>query len=329
MGRCLELATLGRYTARPNPMVGCVIVVEDKIIAEGYHHHAGGPHAEVEAINKVSDPELLKEASLYVSLEPCAHFGRTPPCSDLIIESQIPKVVVATRDINAQVNGKGIAKMRARGIEVIEDVLSEEARELNRMFFTSHGKKRPYISLKWAQSSDGFSDPLRAENQVGQIWISHPESQVFSHKLRASHDAILVGRKTVYVDNPSLDTRAFKGANPKRIIIDPKDSLDKESKVFRDHNFLRFTNRPSLSQDRKFDTLEKLVHVLHEEGIQSVLVEGGAYTQKEFLKLGLWDEAYIIKSENKIEKGLPAPKIQKPGRIQSLGRDRLIQIRNQ
>ncbi len=333
MRRCLDLALMGRYTAAPNPLVGCVIVHNDQIIAEGFHHHAGGPHAEVAAINQVKDFEVLKTSQLYVSLEPCSHFGRTPPCSDLIIRSEIPEVFVATRDYNAEVNGKGIAKLKNAGIKVHEGILEQEAQELNRRFFTYHRDKRPYITLKWAESADGIMDPDRSENQKGVQWISHPESQSFSHRLRAENTAILVGRKTVEIDDPGLDCRAFKGKNPLRVIIDPEGRLSGDHKVFRDSFYRRFTLKPKNECDRPLSherpILEDILHQLYEEDVQSVLVEGGQKTLQSFIDSLLWDEAWTIKSENKLGTGLKAPLIHKePGEILSLGKDSLIHYRN-
>lgn len=331
--RCLELAQMGEYTVSPNPMVGCVIVREGKIIAEGYHHHPGGPHAEVVAINRVEDPELLKDATLYVSLEPCAHHGRTPPCSDLIVRMGIPEVVIATRDINAAVNGKGIEKLQKAGIVVREGILAEEAREQNRHFFSYHAKQRPYITLKWAQSADGFIDPDRKQNETGIKWISRPESQVFSHQLRARHDAILVGRKTVAIDNPSLDCRAFAGKDPLRIIIDPQAKLNKDFAVFRNEEYLRFCYQTSNPQDRALnpnqDLLPQILNTLYKEGLGSVLIEGGAQTLQAFIDAQLWDEAYVIQSDLNLKAGLKAPKIKGSVSKTIFAKDEILNYRPQ
>ncbi|WP_421753374.1 bifunctional diaminohydroxyphosphoribosylaminopyrimidine deaminase/5-amino-6-(5-phosphoribosylamino)uracil reductase RibD [Croceimicrobium sp.] len=330
--RCLELAEKGRYTVAPNPMVGAVIVHQGKIIAEGYHHHPGGPHAEVVAISRVKNPELLKESCIYVSLEPCSHFGKTPPCSDLIIEKGIPEVVIASRDYNAEVNGKGIAKLQAAGITVREGILEAEALELNRRFFTFHREHRPYISLKWAQSADGIMDPDREAQEKGIQWISQPETQVFTHRLRAENQAILVGRKTVEIDNPSLDCRAFEGADPLRIVLDPSYQLGSEYRVFRDQNYLRFSRKAENERDRVLepnsDSLSSLIKTLYEEGIQSLLIEGGAHTLQSFIDAGLWDEAWIIKANHDLKSGLSAPKIK--GQIYDefkLGKDLIQNLR--
>lgn len=331
--RCLELAALGRYSVAPNPMVGCVIVYQGKIIGEGYHHHAGGPHAEVVAIQAAKDQALLKESTLYVSLEPCAHHGRTPPCSDLIIEKGIPTVVIATRDSHAAVNGKGIQKLKAAGIEVRESILQKQAQDLNRIFFTFHGKKRPFITLKWAESADGFIDPPRNANSKGVQWITAPETQVYSHQLRATHQAILVGRKTVEIDDPSLNCRAFAGKDPLRIIIDPHNRLDHRSyKVFRDSHYLRFCKTPLTEQDRALSNLEapipEILDMLFQEEVSSLLVEGGAKTLSSFIESGYWDEAQILKAPHSLGSGLKAPKIERLTSRINLGTDELLKIGN-
>jgi len=332
MQRCLELAKMGQYTAAPNPMVGCVIVYQNEIIAEGYHHHAGGPHAEVVAISKVKQAELLKKSQLYVSLEPCAHYGRTPPCSDLIVEKGIPEVFMATRDYNAEVNGKGVAKLQSAGIKVTEGILEQEAQRLNRKFFTYHAKKRPFISLKWAQSPDGIMDLERSPMQKGVQWISLPETQVFSHQLRAQHQAILVGRKTVEVDNPSLDTRAFKGKDPLRIILDPEYRLTDTHQVFRDDHYLRFSLKAKTEKDRLLkgpNYLKELTETLYQKGIQSILIEGGAKTLEGFIEADLWDEAWQIEGSQNLGSGLKAPQMRNsPQKSFMLAKDRILKYSN-
>lgn len=313
MQRCLELALKGRYSAAPNPLVGSLIVHNDEIIGEGYHFQAGEPHAEVNAIRSVKDPQLLKQSTLYVNLEPCSHYGRTPPCSLLVKEKGIPKVVMATRDYNAQVNGQGVQILRAAGIDVTEGVLEKEAQFINRRFFTYHREKRPYITLKWAQSSDGIMDPKRDPNTKGIQWISQAETQVYSHRLRAENQAILVGRKTVEIDNPSLDCRAFQGKNPLRVILDPNNKLHTSFKVFRDTNFLRFCSEPKEAQDRQLNLQKPLIpqvlQSLYQKGIQSILVEGGQHTLSAFIEADLWDEAHQINAPHPLGSGLKAPKL--------------------
>lgn len=327
MQRCLELARMGLYSAAPNPMVGCVIVLQDQIIAEGFHHHAGGPHAEVVAISQVDDQEQLKKACLYVSLEPCSHFGRTPPCANLIIEKQIPKVVIGSRDYNAAVNGEGIKRLQSAGVEVIEGILETEVQALNRKFFNYHRFGRPHITLKWAQSKDGFIDPLRREDQKGVQWISQAESQVFSHQLRATHTAILVGRKTVSTDNPTLNCRAFKGWDPLRIILDPDRKISQQAEVFKDDHFLRICRKAQTDNELSWnfeEPLAELMTLLYHQKIQSVLIEGGAFTLQQFIDQKLWDEAWIIEGELELKAGLPAPQIKSPPqKVVKLGRDTL------
>lgn len=331
MKRCLELAEMGRYTAAPNPMVGSIVVHEGQIIGEGFHHHAGGPHAEVMAIESVKNKELLNNSTIYVSLEPCSHYGRTPPCSDLIIDSKIPRVKIATRDFNTQVNGAGIAKLQSAGIDVEEGILEKEAQELNSPFFKFHRTQTPYVTLKWAQTRDGIMDPKREKNAKGVQWISAPESQVFAHKLRAQNQAILVGRKTVEVDDPSLDARAFSGRDPLRLIIDPERVLDKTKKVFRDSNYYCFSYKPEGANDvlllKGEDIIEQILDFCYEHNIQSILVEGGSYTLGSFIDIDAWDEAYIIEAQQNLLEGLLAPSLAQKAEIMNLGMDQLKHYR--
>jgi len=311
MQRCLQLAQLGASSASPNPMVGSVILHQGKIIGEGWHYQAGKAHAEVNAIASVKDKDLLKEATLYVNLEPCSHQGRTPPCSNLIIERQIPKVVIGCRDKNSLVNGKGVAKLRAAGIEVIEDVLAAEAEFLNRRFFTFHAKQRPYILLKWAQSSDGFMDIHRAASQKGIRWISNPESRPFVHRERAQVDGILVGANTVINDNPHLGISEFPSQKKLlRIIIDPQGRVNPQAQVFRDEHFLYFSEKERAIKTQIIKAekpLLSILKVLHQNDIQSIMVEGGADTLKRFIAAKLWDEALIITGNSHLKEGLEAP----------------------
>ncbi|MFM7725884.1 MAG: bifunctional diaminohydroxyphosphoribosylaminopyrimidine deaminase/5-amino-6-(5-phosphoribosylamino)uracil reductase RibD, partial [Flavobacteriales bacterium] len=219
MQRAIELAAYGEGYVAPNPLVGCVIVHEGKVIGEGFHRQYGEAHAEVNAIASVERKELLRDSTLYVTLEPCAHFGKTPPCSNRILESKIPRVVIGCRDPFAAVNGKGIEQLRLAGVEVITDVLHEQCRHLNRRFFTFHEKKRPYVILKWAQSADGFMDIDRTSGQVGSFMISSVDTQVLVHSWRAQEAAILVGKNTFLNDNPSLTVRKATGRNPLRVVL--------------------------------------------------------------------------------------------------------------
>jgi diaminohydroxyphosphoribosylaminopyrimidine deaminase/5-amino-6-(5-phosphoribosylamino)uracil reductase len=220
MKRCLELASKAEGMTYPNPMVGSVIVHEGKIIGEGFHLKAGGPHAEVNAINSVSDKSKLKDSTLYVNLEPCSHFGKTPPCADLIIANSVPRVVIGTLDTSEKVSGQGLSRLKNAGCEVITGVLEKECRRLNRRFFTFHEKNRPYITLKWAQSADGYLDMIRTSDQnTGPNWITGNPERVLVHRWRAGEQAILVGAGTLRVDNPKLNVREWTGNNPLRLVL--------------------------------------------------------------------------------------------------------------
>jgi diaminohydroxyphosphoribosylaminopyrimidine deaminase/5-amino-6-(5-phosphoribosylamino)uracil reductase len=317
MQRCLELATLGMGKVAPNPMVGCVIVYEDQIIGEGYHQKYGAAHAEVNAINAVKDKSLLEKSTLYVSLEPCAHYGKTPPCADLIIHHKIPKVVIACIDSFSLVAGKGVEKLKNTGVEVKVGILEKEALFLNRRFFTVHQKNRPYIILKWAQSEDGFMDIDRSAMQKGIFWISKESTQILTHRWRSEEDAILVGKNTVEIDNPSLTVRAVKGKNPIRVVIDKNLSLAPEHKVFNEdaatlHINQKYDSKVKQYEQIAFDfekenALIRLMGLLKERSISSVIIEGGKHTLEAFIKENLWDEARIITGNKKIHQGLPAP----------------------
>lgn len=314
MRRCLQLAQLGQRVVAPNPMVGAVIVANHEIIGEGYHAMYGGPHAEVNAIRSVKNQELLSQATIYVSLEPCSHFGKTPPCADLLIETGFRRVVIGSRDSNAQVDGKGIVRIKKAGIEARVGVLEKECRALNRHFYTYHEKKRPYIVLKWAQTPNGLID--NKEQVEGIAWISQAETQRYVHQLRASLHGILVGRQTVQNDNPRLNVRAVEGMNPVRIVLDSTLRLDKERAVFSPDgqtlvlNTVKTENGGTLKY-RKIDAMEvtQICAALHEEGIQSVLVEGGKATLQSFIDAGLWDEARIITGQHDFVDGTAAPKL--------------------
>ena len=234
MLRCLQLAKNGLGSTYPNPMVGSVIVYEDRIIGEGWHQQAGQPHAEVNAVNSVNDQSLLDKATIYVSLEPCSHFGKTPPCSDLIIAKGIKKVVIGTVDPFAEVAGRGIKKLIDAGCEVLVGVLEQECQQLNKRFFTFHQKKRPYIILKWAESLDGFIAPeAKSRSSREPVWITNSYSKQLVHKWRAEEQSILVGTKTVEADNPSLTTRDWSGKSPTRIVLDRELKISEESCCFR------------------------------------------------------------------------------------------------
>ncbi|MGB1000212.1 MAG: bifunctional diaminohydroxyphosphoribosylaminopyrimidine deaminase/5-amino-6-(5-phosphoribosylamino)uracil reductase RibD [Flavobacteriales bacterium] len=313
MSRCLELAKKGHHQVSENPMVGAVLVHDGKIIGEGYHHQFGGDHAEVIAINAVKDRSLLKTSCLYVSLEPCAHFGKTPPCSAYIVEHQIPKVVIATIDPFSEVSGKGIEKLKAHNIEVVLGILEAEARFLNRRFFVFHKQKRPYLILKWAESADGFIDKERTQNETGSFPISQTESQYLNHRWRAEEDAILVGYQTALVDNPKLNTRAYFGQNPLRLVIDKHQALPKTLNLF-DQTIPTWKLSEKSIQKIDNQSIEEcdiqdytaLFSHLYDAGIQSVLVEGGGKTHALFYEQAWWDEIRIIKSKKNIQKGKKA-----------------------
>lgn len=315
IARCIQLAKNGLCNAAPNPMVGAVIVHNDTIIGEGYHIRCGEAHAEVNAVRSVKDKSLLKESTIYVSLEPCSHHGKTPPCADLIINKGIPRVVVGCQDPFSLVAGRGIAKLREAGIEVKVGVLEEECRQLIRRFVTFNTLRRPFITLKWAESADGFIDLHRTE---GHPYIfSSPLSSMLVHKRRAEHSAILVGRRTALLDNPSLTTRNWYGKNPVRMAIDKDLALPKHLALFDGSvRTLVFTqredtsNRPNVEHirlDFKIDILPQIMEVLYKEKLQSLMVEGGSILLQSFIDAGCWDEAYIEQSDAHLKDGVKAP----------------------
>ena len=299
-------------------MVGAVIVYNNKIIGEGYHQKYGGPHAEVNAINQVIDKfsnyaDLLKQAVLYVSLEPCAHYGKTPPCADLIIKHQVPEVIVGCRDPFEQVNGKGIEKLTEAGLRVVTGVLEKECQWLNRRFFTRVQKQRPYIIIKWAQTVDGFFAP---ENKTQQ-WITGIESKKLVHQWRGEEDAILVGKNTAAIDNPMLNVRFGNGKNPKRVVIDRRLELDRSLNIFdQSVETLIFNEiKTEIDGKNKYIALEDfenyvpqyILFQLYIQDIQSVIIEGGAATLNSFIQVGLWDEARIFTGNINLKQGIKAP----------------------
>ncbi len=314
MRRCIQLARNGICHAAPNPMVGAVIVRDGKIIGEGYHVRCGEGHAEVNAIASVKDESLLKDATIYVSLEPCSHYGKTPPCADLIIRKGIPRVVVGCVDPFSLVAGRGIQKLRDAGIEVTVGVLEKECRELIRAFVTFNLKKRPYITLKWAQSADGFLDIRREDGNA--VRLSTPLSTLAVHKMRAEQKAILVGRRTALLDNPSLTVREWYGQNPLRLVIDRQLTLPPHLHLFDGSTpTLVFTEKEkAATQNLTYVTLDfgqnilpQIMQVLYEQKIQTLLVEGGSQTLQTFLEQGLWDEAFIEHTRVTLHDGIPAP----------------------
>jgi len=315
MQRCIELASKTMGCASPNPMVGSVIVYNNKIIGEGYHEKYGSHHAEVNAINSVKDKSLLSKSTLYVNLEPCAHFGKTPPCSDLIIQNKIPEVVIGCVDTFSEVSGKGIERMRSVGIDVKVGVLENESRELNKRFFTFHEKKRPYIILKWAESKDRFIAP---KNQTKPFWMTSSESKKLAHKWRAEEDAILVGRITAEKDNPSLTVREVEGINPIRIVIDKDLKLSADFNLFNnDAKTIVFNQLKSEENNSNnyikinFHNLTKnILQELHKQNIQSIIIEGGTKTLQSFIDKNLWDEARIFTTKKTLTEGVKPPTIE-------------------
>ncbi|MFN7775747.1 bifunctional diaminohydroxyphosphoribosylaminopyrimidine deaminase/5-amino-6-(5-phosphoribosylamino)uracil reductase RibD [Flavobacterium sp.] len=319
MQRCLQLAENGLGSTYPNPMVGSVIVQNDRIIGEGWHRKAGEPHAEVIAVRSVKNPELLKEATIYVSLEPCNHFGKTPPCSDLILEKGIPTVVVGTVDPFAAVAGRGIQKLREAGRTVGVGVLERECQSLNRRFFTFHNEHRPYILLKWAQTADGFIAPLEKEAQK-PVWISNAYARQKVHQWRSEEQAILVGTKTVVDDNPQLNTREWFGNAPVRIVLDREGKIDPSYRVLdgTQPTLVITEAKKSLLDNRVayqnciFDGSlpQQIARILYQKGLQSVIIEGGAKTLQLFIDAGLWDEARVFESAEQWGQGIPAPRFE-------------------
>ncbi len=332
MQRCIELAQNGAGNVSPNPMVGAVVVHDDKIIGEGYHQLYGEAHAEVNAINAVKDKSLLSKATIYVSLEPCVHFGKTPPCSDLIIESKIPNAVIGCRDSYTEVDGKGIEKLRKAGVNVIFGVLEKACLALNKRFFTFHEKKRPYIILKWAQSQDGFMDKNRTDTCPTINWITHPNTKQLTHKWRSEEDAILIGKNTAINDNPELTTRVVDGKNPIRIVIDKKLELAKDLKIFNSASKTIIINE--LKNEENDSILHKKVtfesffddlwSICGENNIISIIIEGGAFTLNQFLENHLWDEIRVLTGKPFFSEGVKAPQLNiKPAEKFTFGKDKI------
>jgi len=339
MRRALDLARLGSGRTSPNPMVGCVIEHNGLVIGEGWHRQAGQAHAEVTAFNSVVHTQLLPESNVYVTLEPCSHFGKTPPCSNLIVSKNVSKLFVGSVDPNPLVAGRGIKQIENSGIKVISGLLTKECQNLNSRFFTYHQKKRPYIVLKWAQSADFYLDPRKSKTTEGQFQVSSPESGVLTHKWRSDEDAILVGANTIRIDNPALNVRKWTGSNPVRIVIDK--NLNLKNAFYR---YTIFTDKqPTIVVNEKMNSIESyteylkldfnsllpdLITELYKREIQSILVEGGAFTLQKFINNKLWDEARIYTSNEKFNGGLAAPKIQYDSKEkQTIGKDSLTVLK--
>ncbi len=345
ISRCIELAKNGLGTTYPNPLVGSVIVHNGKIIGEGWHKKSGEPHAEVNAVNSVKDKSLLKESTIYVSLEPCSHFGKTPPCCDLIIENKIPNVIIGTVDPNIKVAGNGIKKLIDAGTNVTFGILETECNELNKRFFTFHKKKRPYVILKWAESQDGYIAPLEIlrkalnDNEQKPVWITNEFSRQLVHKWRSEEQAILVGTNTVIDDNPKLDVRDWTGNNPIRIVLDPNNRIPKDYTIFDNQiktiiisNAILSTNQENVIFeviDFEQNPAQQILHVLYKHQIQSVIIEGGRQTLQTFIDEKIWDEARIFKGNNCFGNGIKAPTIAlKNTKKKSVNNDELIIARN-
>ncbi len=321
ISRCIELARKATGKTYPNPLVGSVIVHNGKIIGEGYHHKAGEPHAEINAIHSVTDKGLIPESTIYVSLEPCAHYGKTPPCALKIKELGFKKVVIGAMDSHDKVNGKGRKIIQEAGIETVSGILETECTELNKRFFTYHEKKRPYIILKWAESADGFMD-----RDFRPCPISNPLVNQFVHQIRADEHAILVGTQTALNDNPSLTVRNVNGTNPVRILIDFDLKVPADFNMYNSEALTLVFNsvKDGAENNVRFIKIEKrnflsdLTAALYREQIQSVIIEGGRFTLQQFIDKDLWDEAVVIKNENlELENGTKAPEFPfKPEKIE-------------
>lgn len=340
MQRCFELAAQGYGSVAPNPMVGAVIVYKNKIIGEGFHRKFGGDHAEIDAIKSVADKSLLNESTIYVSLEPCSHQGKTPACSKALIEAGFPSVVIGQADPNPIVSGSGIKMLKEAGVNVLTGVLEEEARDLNRRFNTFHEKKRPYVILKWAETRNGYVDNIRKSREEAVLRISGEQSQDFVHYLRSKEDAFLVGFNTARLDNPKLSNRRFGNKQALRVLLDPKLALPEDyhlldqsqaSLVF---NGLREESKKNLDlaliDFSASNWPKEVLNKLYQRKIQSLVIEGGPSTHKAFIDLGLWDEYYRFIAPFEIKDGVKAVNIQGEKEIteRMLGKDTLQQARS-
>ena len=306
MSRCIEIAKKGIGTTFPNPCVGCIIVYNNTIISEAFSSKYGGNHAEINAIKNVKEKKVLKKSTLYVTLEPCSHFGKTPPCCNTIINYEIPNVVIGTLDNSPKVNGKGIRLLKKRKINVIKGVLEKECKELHKVFLHFNKNKRPFIILKWAQSKNKFIAPLIKE-KTEPYWITSKKSRQLVHKWRSEEHGILIGHDTVICDNPILNIRSWKGINPVRIVIDLKNNLKKTYNVFNSQaNTIKIIDK---NIDNNKSLSSEVSNFLFKKKIQSVIIEGGKKTLQEFIKNDLWDEARIFTNKKKMNKGLKAPNI--------------------
>lgn len=313
MLRAMELAELGKGRVSPNPMVGCVIVHNGHIIGEGYHQVYGGPHAEPNAIDSVKNHAQIPESTVYVTLEPCAHWGKTPPCANLLVEKKVKKVVIGTLDSNPLVRGKGVQILKDAGIEVISGILEKNVRAQNKRFFTFMERKRPYVILKWAQTKDGF---IARENYDSK-WISNAYSRQLVHRWRSEEDAIIVGTLTAKYDNPQLNVRDWEGKNPVRIVVDRNLTLDRDLHLFDQSQLTLCYNQLKEEKSENLEhvklplgfNIREILNDLYQRKIQSLIVEGGAQLLNKFIQENLWDEARVFFGQVQFGKGIPAPKI--------------------
>ena len=319
MWRTLQLAKKGRGFTKNNPLVGSVIVHNDKIIGEGYHRKMGEPHAEVNAINSVKDQSLLKESTLYVSLEPCSHHGKTSPCAALIVTKGIARVVIAVKDPNEKVAGRGIVMLKDAGTDVTVGVLEQEAKEMNESFFINQSKRRPFVTLKWAQTQDGFIDYERDGLELPPLKLSNSVTQCVVHKLRSERMGIMVGTNTALKDNPTLNTRHWYGDNPVRVVLDRTGKLPADSNLFNDcaptvvftglSSYPITTNATIIKIDFKKEIIEQVLEKLYEMNISTLFVEGGSKLISSFVEKGAWDEAYVEVASIEIGYGVRAPQV--------------------
>ena len=320
MRRAMELALNGRGAVKSNPMVGAVIVHNDRIIGEGFHCEYGKAHAEVNAVRSVKDEALLADSTMYVTLEPCSHYGKTPPCAELIIRKRIPRVVIGSLDPYPEVAGRGVAMLKNAGIEVVTGMLEDELYELNRPFITAHIRKRPYIILKWAQSSDGFIDKIRTDASTPAVVLSPPDSMRLVHKLRAEVSAIMIGTRTAILDNPSLTVRHWVGESPVRVVLDRALTIPSDYKlldgsvptlIFTAKSAENRENVEYITIDFAKEVLPQVLQQLYKRKLISLLVEGGSMLHNQFLKEDLWDEIRMEKTSALLHEGVPAPDLTK------------------
>lgn len=318
MSRCLQLAQQAEGHTAPNPMVGAVIVCDGVMIGEGYHHRCGEPHAEVNAIRSVNDQNLLMKSTLYVNLEPCSHYGKTPPCAQLIIDKKIPRVVVGMGDPNPKVNGRGIQMLREAGVEVVENVLNQQCHILNKRFVTMYTKKRPFVILKWAQTQDGFIDAWRTTSEIPPLRISNEVTKTLNHQIRSIESAILVGTNTALLDNPHLTARKLNTRNPVRMVVDKSLRVPSDYRIydqttptviFTDKMVENKTNITFVKLDFSKAIVPQIVDYLYQVNLSSLIVEGGTQLLQAFIDANLWDEVYIETSPEIIGAGVKAPNI--------------------